>query len=72
MTTLSPSMSILALLKAGIMLDGLSPNIRLYRSKETIIVERLIDGVFSWQNVREFPLTGAGLKEACEYWNLPF
>lgn len=74
MTTLSPSMSLLALVKTGIKLDSLDRNLRLYKADHDIVIERfiLVDGQGRWELEKEFPLTGAGLKQAIDYFNLPF
>lgn len=69
MTILSPQMSLLALVKSGVKLS--SPDLRLYRKGKSIVIERYFDNI-GWDFEQEFPLTGAGLKQAIDYFNLPF
>lgn len=70
MTTLSPTMSLLALVKTGIILE--SPSLRLYKVNKTIVIERYIATIGGWDFEQEFPMTGAGLKQAIDYFNIPF
>lgn len=69
MTTLSPTMSLLALVKSGVKLS--SPDLRLFRADKSIVIERHFDNI-GWDFENKFPLTGAGLKQAIDYFNLPF
>lgn len=74
MPTLTPNMSILALLKAGCVITVQQGNKRFYRDGQYIAVQRFVplSKKYDWVNAGEFPLTGAGLKEAIDYINLPF
>lgn len=71
MTTLSPSMSLLALIKTGARIEDFQKYLVIYRFERSIIIDRFEFGR-GYQTVGEYPLTGAGLKSAIEYWNLPF
>lgn len=69
MTPLKPTMNLMALLKAGAIIELTSIPLRIYVAKRELIVQREITGV--WVTERRYPLTKAGLEQALETMSEP-
>jgi len=69
MTTLKPTMNLMALLKAGAVIELPDTQIRALREDGRIVVNRRMYA--SWVNCADFPINKVGLEEAVDYINLP-
>lgn len=69
-TTLTPTMNFMALLKAGVVIELPDRRIRILKENGRIVVNR--KEYACWVNRADFPVTKVGLKEAVSYINLPF
>lgn len=69
MITLIPTMNLMALLKAGAVIELPDKRIRIFKENGCIVVERKLYA--SWVNCADFPVTKVGLVEAISYVNLP-
>ena len=70
MTTLKPTMNLMALLKAGATVEF--ENVKFRISRKMILIYRRGDEGSDWKFIGQFDATKANLERAIEYINLPF